>query len=119
MASRKLLLVAGALSALGGCAPYRVDFAAGSRAPHAVVHRPADAVVVLAIPPANRYVEIGRIELTKTGMFPRHEKVVAEMRREAGARGCDALVLATPEQGGLRYTGACIVHMEGGIPSTR
>lgn len=72
------------------------QFAATNTAPRALTPRPADSVTVFATGLPNQpFVEVGIIQAQQSSEFSLDDmpEVLAEMRTEAGRRGCDGLVI--------------------------
>lgn len=87
-----------ALVALAACGT-TTRFAPLNSSPHPLTPRPASMVQVLTTSlPAQPYIELGIIQGTQASELSLHEmpQIVATMRKEAGRRGCDALVLNGP-----------------------
>jgi len=72
------------------------QFAATNHSPRPLTARPADSVVVFATGlPDRPFVEVGLIQARQSSEFSADEmpEIIAEMRAEAGRRGCDGLVI--------------------------
>ncbi len=71
-------------------------FAATNPSPRPLIARPAETVTVFATGLPNRpFVEVGLIQGRQSSEFSGDEmpEIIAEMRSEAGRRGCDGLVI--------------------------
>jgi hypothetical protein len=89
---RKALLAMLVLSACGTT----TRFAATNSAPHPLMARPSAAVEVFVTGlPQRQFVEVGIIQARQSSEFSNDEMpdIIAEMRTEAGKRGCDGLVI--------------------------
>jgi hypothetical protein len=79
-----------------------VDFAPAAPPPRALTPKAPEAVEVVDASPAGRNaIEIGTFKATSSAHPPTgdgHEDVLARLRRAAGERGCDAIVLSAIEQ---------------------
>ncbi len=72
------------------------QFAATNASPRPLAARPAESVSVFATGLPNRpFVEVGIIQARQSSEFSVDElpEILAEMRTEAGRRGCDGLVI--------------------------
>ena len=86
-------------------------FAATNPSPRPLVPRPAEQVAVFTLgAPAEGFVEVGIIEAHQSSGFSgdKMPEIIAEMRRTAGERGCDALVVNGPRD-----------HARGGVATTQ
>jgi hypothetical protein len=111
----------GALSLVGGCSTAAVNFARVNPPPVAMSQRPPEEVAVYSSgPPCRPHLDVGVIEAKSlTAGWQRLESLMAMARKEAGRRGCDALVLNpvafTGTDGDLRVvSGTCVVF----VPAT-
>ncbi len=71
-------------------------FAATNPSPRPLASRPAESVTVFATGlPDRPFVEVGLIQARQSSEFSVGEmpEIIAEMRAEAGRRGCDGLVI--------------------------
>lgn len=71
-------------------------FAATNPSPRPLISRPAESVAVFATGLPNRpFVEVGLIQGRQSSELSGDEmpEIIAEMRAEAGRRGCDGLVI--------------------------
>jgi hypothetical protein len=90
-----IITVSFAIAALAGCGT-TTQFASTNPSPRPLVPRPAAEVLVFASSlPAAPFVEVGIIQARQSSELSGDEMpdIIAEMRRVAGQRGCDALVL--------------------------
>ncbi len=88
------MLGAGAGVALGGCG-LSVDYTPTNMAPHAMRPRPPGAVKLFTSqPPRGSYVDVGYLEVRQqTYNHSSQSAIIQAMRREAGRRGCEGLVI--------------------------
>jgi hypothetical protein len=107
-----MIVVAALVATAGACVRYSTKFSSESAPRPQLERKPAEAVSVLTIPPGRSYVEIGRIEIVAVGVLSSYDRAIAEMRREAAAHGCDAIVTgaASLDGDGRQYAAACIVY---------
>ena len=111
------------------------QFAPTNPSPHPLAARPAESVAVFATGlPDRPFVEVGIIQARQSSEFSVDElpEILAEMRIEAGHRGCDGLVINGTRDASSSTTtvshramtsssktlegfwGACIVFVEAG-----
>jgi hypothetical protein len=96
---RMRLLPAVASLAFAAACGTTTQFAVTNASPRPLVSRPAEQVTVFATGlPSQPFVEVGIIQANRSSDFSRDEMpdIVAAMRRTAGQRGCDGLVLNGP-----------------------
>lgn len=93
---RRLAALAPALGlALVGCAP-TTTFVKTNASPKALAARPVDGVAVFtASAPDRPYVEVGIISSITTVSLPDRAALLAAIRAEAAARGCEGLIVSS------------------------
>lgn len=104
------------LIALVGCGT-PTYFSRTNSAPRPLASKAPDAVTVFAgNRPVEPFVVLGILKaINYYDMFDRTHALVAAMKREAGARGCDGLIIEPNRNGNYSIaalTGECIVFAE-------
>ena len=111
-----------ALLFLGGCGT-QISYVATNPPPQDLTPTVAESVEVYTTGvPAQSYVEIGIME-AREGVFDDMPSMIAAMREEAAAHGCDALVITesaevveTNYEGNVdtrrQFHGACVVYVD-------
>jgi hypothetical protein len=102
---------------LGGCQPATIYYTALLSPPHAMApHRAEDVEVFVVTPPAAPHVNVGLLEITTGDDLRTAKQMVARLRAEAAALGCDALlIMSIQNQAPGRYGrpsmhASCVVY---------
>jgi hypothetical protein len=84
--------------------------------PHAMApHRVEDVEVLVVTPPVAPHVDVGLLQVTTGDGARTSTQMVARLRAEAAALGCDALLITGVENQAGRYSrpsmqGSCVVY---------
>jgi hypothetical protein len=102
--------------AVAGCIPAEVYYTPLLRPPRALVPRRAEDVQLLVVtPPSAPHLDIGLLQITEGYDVPDSDALVTRLRAEAGARGCDAVLVTSienqaPKNARPSIHGSCIVY---------
>ena len=108
--------VAGTLL-LTGC-PAAVFYTHLAEPPHPLTpHRVEDVQVLVVTPPAAPHVDVGLFQVTSGQDAPTAKEMVARLRAEAAALGCDAVLITAIDNQASRDVrasvhGSCIVYKQ-------
>jgi len=111
------VVILGGVLGLVGCQPATVYYTQLLTPPHAMTpHRVEDVEVLVVTPPAAPHVDVGILQVTTGDDARTSTAMVARLRSEAAARGCDALLITTVESqapgrtGRPSIQGSCVVY---------